>query len=80
MVFTIFLNTVAGKFLPNFEGFTLIIHILGFIAILLTLAIFGSHQPASEVFGTFLNTGGWQTQGLSFFIGIIGSAYTFTGT
>lgn len=80
MVFTIILNTVAGKLLPNFESLTLILHISGFLAILLVLAIFGPHQSPSEVFGTFLDTGGWSTQGLSFFIGIIGSVYTFTGT
>ncbi len=80
MVFTIIMNTIVGKFLPKFEGSILIIHILGFFAILLPLAILGSHQPASEVFKTFLNTGNWPTQGLSFMIGLIGSVYTFTGT
>ena len=80
MVFTIFMNTIVGKFLPKFEGSILIIHILGFFAILLPLVILGSHQDASEVFGTFLNTGNWPTQGLSFMIGLIGSVYTFTGT
>ena len=80
MVFTIFVNTIAGKYLPKFEGLILIIHILGFFAILLPLAILGSHQSAEEVFKTFLNTGDWPTQGLSFMIGLIGSVYTFTGT
>ncbi len=73
------MNTVVGRFLPKFEGSILIIHILGFFAILLPLAILGSHQDASEVFETFLNTGDWPTQGLSFMIGLIGSVYTFTG-
>ena len=79
MVFTIFMNTIVGKFLPKFEGFILILHILGFFAILLPLALLGSHQDASEVFTTFQNTGNWNTQGLSFLIGLIGSVYTFTG-
>ena len=79
-VFTIFMNTIVGKFLPKFEGSILIIHILGFFAILLPLVILGPHQDASEVFKTFLNTGNWPTQGLSFMIGLIGSVYTFTGT
>lgn len=79
-VFTIVMNTIVGKFLPKFEGSILIIHILGFFAILLPLAILGSHQDPSEVFKTFLNTGHWPTQGLSFMIGLIGSVYTFTGT
>lgn len=79
-VFTIVMNTIVGKFLPKFEGSILIIHILGFFAILLPLAILGSHQDPSEVFKNFLNTGHWPTQGLSFMIGLIGSVYTFTGT
>lgn len=78
-VFTVFLNTVVGRFLPQFEGSILIIHILGFFAILLPLAIFGPHQSASEVFGTFLNKGNWSSQGLSFMIGTVGSVYCFTG-
>lgn len=79
MVFTIFMNTIVGRFLPKFEASILIIHILGFFAILLPLVVLGSHQDASEVFNTFLNTGDWPTQGLSFMIGLIGSVYTFTG-
>lgn len=79
MVFTIFMNTIVGRFLPKFEASILIIHILGFFAILLPLVVLGSHQDASEVFKTFLNTGDWPTQGLSFMIGLIGSVYTFTG-
>ena len=79
IVFTIFINTAAGQYLPKFEGSILVVHILGFLAILLPLAIMGSHQNASEVFKTFLNSGGWSTQGLSFMIGMIGSVYCFTG-
>ena len=80
IVFTILINTVAGRYLPKFEGSILIIHVLGFFAILLPLAILGSHQNASEVFETFLNAGRWSTQGLSFMIGMIGSVFCFTGT
>lgn len=79
MIFTIFVNTV-GSLLPKFERFVLMLHVVGFFAILLPLAIFGPHQSASEVFGTLLNTGNWPTQGLSFMVGIIGSVYCFTGT
>ncbi|KAM0804293.1 putative GABA permease [Usnea florida] len=79
IVFTISINTAAGQYLPKFEGSILVIHILGFFAVLLPLAIMGSHQNASEVFKTFLNTGGWSTQGLSFMIGMLGSVFCFTG-
>ena len=77
--FTIFINTAVGQYLPKFEGSILIVHILGFFAILLPLAILGSHKNALEVFETFLNTGNWSTQGLSFMIGMLGSVFCFTG-
>lgn len=79
MAFSIVMNTVVGSLLPKFEVAILIIHILGFLAILLPLAILGPHQDVSEVFKSFLDKGDWPTQGLSFMIGIIGTVYNFTG-
>jgi choline transport protein len=37
------------------------------------------HVIAKDVFATFINGGDWSTDGLSFFVGIISSVYTFTG-
>ena len=58
----------------------LILHILGFFALLLPLIVYGPHQQASEVFGKFVNGGGWPTQGLSCMIGLVGSVFAFGGT
>ncbi len=73
-------NAVVGGLLPNFEGFVLMLHVLGFFAILLPLILYGQHQPASEVFKPFMNTGNWPTQGLSFMIGLVGNVFAFGGT
>ena len=78
--FAILVNIVIGGLLPKFEGFVLILHILGFFAILLPLIVYGTHQPASEVFGNFMNTGNWPTQGLSCMIGLVGNVFAFGGT
>ncbi len=72
-------NAVVGGLLPNFEGFVLILHVLGFFAILLPLIIYGQHQPALEVFEPFMNTGGWPTQGLSLMIELVGNVFAFGG-
>lgn len=76
----VFVNAVIGGLLPKFEGCVLILHVLGFFAILLPLIVYGPHQPASEVFGNFMNTGDWPTQGLSFMIGLVGNVFAFGGT
>lgn len=74
------MNTAIERFLLQFEASILVIHILGFFAILLPLAVSGSHQSASGVFKTFLKTGNGPTQGISVMVELIENVYNFTGT
>jgi len=57
----------------------MVLHILGFAGILIPLVYKAPHSSASDVFTVFLDEGGWQTQGLSFFIGLIGPVFAFGG-
>lgn len=79
ILFAVFINTAVSKALPKVEGLMLIFHVAGFFAILIPLVRLAPHGDASLVFTTFLNEGGWQTQGLSFFIGLIGPVFNFLG-
>ncbi|KAI0469300.1 putative GABA permease [Xylaria cf. heliscus] len=62
-----------------FEGFILVIHIVGFFAVIFPLALLSRHGTATDVFENFSNMGGWPTQGLSFSIGIMGNVFAFLG-
>ena len=75
----VFINTVVSSLLPAFEVTILVLHIVGFFAILIPLVVLGPHGNASDVFGTFLNQGGLPTQGLSFFVGLLGNVFAFVG-
>ncbi|GES59362.1 choline transport protein [Aspergillus terreus] len=77
--FSIAINSVGGKLLPRFEGLILVLHILGFFAILIPLVYMADHGNAHEIFTTFYNMGEWPTQGLSFFIGLVGCVFAFAG-
>ncbi|KAF4624851.1 hypothetical protein G7Y89_g13317 [Cudoniella acicularis] len=77
--FAVFINTVVSSLLPKVEGSVLILHVLGFFAILIPLVNMGPQGNASDVFTVFQNGGGWQTQGVSFMIGMIGSVWNFLG-
>lgn len=79
IIFAAFVNTVIGRLLPRVEGITLVVHILGFFAVILPLIFTGPYQDASEVFSTFLNKGDFPTKGLSFMVGIVGTAFPFLG-
>lgn len=72
-------NTAFSSSLSRFEGLVLIFHILGFFAVIFPLVFLSEHATASAVFNTFLNLGEWQTQGLSFSIGILGNVFAFVG-
>lgn len=76
----VLVNTVMLSLLPKIESVILIIHILGFFAILIPLVYMAPHGTASDVFTVFVNGGGWKTTGLSFFVGITGNVFAFLGT
>ncbi|KAI5923264.1 putative GABA permease [Camillea tinctor] len=76
--FSVFINTVASKTLAHFEGLILILHILGFFAILIPLVYLAPHGDTS-LFTTFVNEGGWPTQGLSFMVGLPASVFSLIG-
>ncbi|KAI1646302.1 putative GABA permease [Daldinia loculata] len=78
LAFAVFINTVASKTLAKFEGLILILHILGFLGILIPLVYLAPHGDAS-IFTTFVNEGGWPTQGLSFMVGLPSAVFSLIG-
>lgn len=77
--FSIIFNTFLAKKLPMVEGLVLIIHILGFFAVLIPLWVLAPRNSPSVVFTEFLNLGHWDTQGLSFMVGLLAPIYTLIG-
>ncbi|KAA8612366.1 GABA permease [Pyrenophora tritici-repentis] len=78
LAFAVIINTVGSKTLAHFEGLILILHVLGFFAILIPLVYLAPHSDAS-IFTTFVNSGGWSTQGLSFMVGLPSSVFALVG-
>lgn len=76
----VFINTVVSGLLPMIECMILVLHVLGFFAVLVPLVYLAPHGSAASVFKTTLNGGGWPTQGLSYCVGFIGNVATFVGT
>lgn len=79
IAFAVFFNTIISNALPKVEGLVLILHVLGFFAILVPLVYLSPHGSAKDVFTVFMNEGGWQTQGLSFMLGMIAAVFNFLG-
>ncbi|KAF7929298.1 uncharacterized protein EAE98_005217 [Botrytis deweyae] len=78
LAFAVVINTVASKTLAHFEGVILVLHILGFFAVLIPLVYLSPHGD-TFLFTTFVNEGGWSSQGLSFMIGLPASVFSLIG-
>lgn len=75
--FAVLVNIVFS--LPKVELLVLVLHVCGFLAILIPLVYYAPHGSASDVFTLFLNEGHWPTEGLSFMVGIVGPVFNLLG-
>ncbi|RAH65542.1 putative choline transport protein Ctr [Aspergillus aculeatinus CBS 121060] len=67
-----------GKFLPAVAKATLYISLLSFFVILVTVpACAKPHASASFVFGHFVNSTGWKSDGIAFIVGLINPNWIF---
>lgn len=73
------INTVLARTLPHFESAILVIHILGFFALIIPLLYLGPSSTPQEVFQVWLGEGDWDTRGLTFLIGVTTAMFNFIG-
>ncbi|RAL09207.1 putative choline transport protein Ctr [Aspergillus homomorphus CBS 101889] len=67
-----------GKFLPAVAKATLYISLLSFFVILVTVpACARPHASGSFVFGHFVNSTGWKSDGIAFIVGLINPNWIF---
>lgn len=74
------MNTYGAKKLPMLEGLVLVVQVVGFICIITPLWVLAPKAPASEVFGSFQNLGGWSSMGAACFVGSITATASFAGS
>lgn len=73
-------NSFLASLMPKMEVVTLVIHLAGFLAILIPLVHLSTdHSSAADVFTVFTDGGGWSSIGLSFFVGLTGTMFDILG-
>ena len=72
-------NTLGAKLLPKIEGFILILHALGFFAIMIPLVYLAPHGSPKFVFATFINSSGYSSNGLAWFVGLLSANLPYLG-
>jgi choline transport protein len=73
-------NTFFARKLPLIETLMLVLHILGFFAILIPLWVLAPKAPSSEVWSGLQNNAGWSSLGLSFLVGITSPVNALLGS
>jgi choline transport protein len=79
-IFGTLMNTVGARFLPILEIVVLVFTVFGFFCIIVPLWVLAPKAPASEVFGSFENLGGWPSMGTACFVGSITATGSFAGS
>ena len=80
-MFATLMNTYGAKKLPMLEYIMLVVQLVGFICIITALwALPSPKAPASEVFMSFSNFGGWPNIGTACFVGSITATASFAGS
>lgn len=79
MVVVFLVNSIGTRLISIAEGFILVLHLSGFLAILVPLLYFSEKGTSREVWGTFSNQGGWDSNGLAWFVGLISANLPLIG-
>jgi choline transport protein len=79
IAFAMLINVTGGMVLPRFEGMVLVLHLVGFFAVLVPLLTLGQQVDAPNVFDVFINQGNFPSKGLTYWIGLSGIMYAFVG-
>ncbi|RMY95621.1 hypothetical protein D0864_05304 [Hortaea werneckii] len=85
---SVFFNTLGARHLPLFESLILILHIVGFFAVIITLGVLAPkvlrhmdrHAPAEQVFTEFSNFGGWTSIGGACVVGMLTATGSLGGS
>ncbi|THW81708.1 amino acid transporter [Aureobasidium pullulans] len=68
-------NIWGSRAMPVFQNIMMIVHVLGFLVIIVMIWVLAPRNTASDVFGTFTNSGGWSSMGLSLMVGQVSAVY-----
>ncbi|QSS54035.1 GABA permease [Histoplasma capsulatum var. duboisii H88] len=70
-----FFNIWVAQGLPMIQNMLLVVHIFGFLAVVVVLWVMAPHQSARAVFTEFRNGGSWPSIGVSVMVGQISAIY-----
>ena len=68
-------NIWGARVMPVFQNIMLILHVFGFLAVVVCIWVLAPRNTAKDVFTVFSNGGGWSSMGVSLMVGQISAIY-----
>lgn len=69
------LNIWGARIMPIFQNVMLVVHVFGFLAIIIVLWVLSPRASTKTTFTEFKNDGGWNSMGLALMVGQISAIY-----
>ncbi|EAT79626.1 hypothetical protein HBI56_150380 [Parastagonospora nodorum] len=69
------LNIWGTRGMPMFQNVMLVIHVLGFLTIIIVFWVLSPRNSAEVTFTQFTNSGGWSSMGLTLMVGQLSAIY-----
>ncbi|TWU77414.1 hypothetical protein ED733_006447 [Metarhizium rileyi] len=79
LVYASVLNIYGMRVMPHVNILSGVIHVTGFVGILVTLAVMTKKTTSRVVFVDVVNRSGWDNDGVSWLVGLISAVYPFLG-
>jgi len=79
LLIAVAVNILGIRVFPHIETLAFIFHICLFFVILVPLVYLSPQSSAAFVFADIENAGGWQSNSVSWCIGLLTSAWSFVG-
>jgi amino acid transporter len=70
-----FMNVYGARAMPLIQNIMLVLHVFGFLAIIIVLWVLSPRASTEVTFTQFTNGGGWNSMGLALMVGQISAIY-----
>jgi len=76
---SLLVNILGIRIFPHIETLALVLHVVYFFTLLVPLVYLAPQSSTTFVFRSFENSGGWNSNGVAWCIGLITSTYALSG-
>ncbi|UPK95745.1 hypothetical protein LCI18_006680 [Fusarium solani-melongenae] len=79
LTYALVMNIWGHRLLPTTNTISGVLHVAGFVSILIVLGVMAPKNSASFVFTEFTNSSGWSSDGVSWLVGLLSAVYPYLG-